>query len=141
MSETTAAPPPSPWFRFAPAFFVVMWSSGFIFVKLGTPHAEPFTFLAIRFVIVAALFGLLAHAVRARWPATWREVGHIAAAGLLVQGFYLGGVFWAISRGLGAGIVALIMGLQPLLTAAAAGIAIGERVTPRQWVGLAVGFA
>lgn len=141
MPEPTASLPPSPWFRFAPAFFVVMWSSGFIFVKLGTPYTEPFTFLAVRFSIVTVLFGFLAFAAGARWPATWREAGHIAAAGALVQGLYLGGVFWAISRGLGAGIVALIMGLQPLLTAAAAGVAIGERVTPRQWIGLAVGFA
>ncbi len=141
MSETAAALPSSPWFRFAPAFFVVMWSSGFVSAKLGLPYAEPLTFLCIRLAIVAALFALLALAVRARWPATWREAGHIAAAGALVQGFYLGGVFWAISRGLGAGIVALIMGLQPLLTAAAAGIVLGEKVTIRQWIGLAVGFA
>ncbi len=140
MPETAAVLPPSPWFRFAPAFFVVMWSSGFVFAKLGLPYAEPLTFLCIRLAIVAALFALLALAVRARWPSTWREAGHIAAAGVLVQGFYLGGVFWAISRGLGAGIVALIMGLQPLLTAAAAGMALGEKVTARQWVGLAVGF-
>lgn len=137
----TAAHPTSPWFRFAPAFFVVMWSSGFIFAKLGTPYTEPFTFLFVRFAIVAVLFGLLALAVRARWPATWREAGHIAVAGMLVQGLYLSGVFWAISRGLGAGIVALIMGLQPMLTAAAAGMVLGERVTLRQWIGLAVGFA
>lgn len=140
MPETAAVLPPSTWFRFAPAFFVVMWSSGFVFAKLGLPYAEPLTFLCVRLAIVAALFALLALAVRARWPATWREAGHIAAAGALVQGFYLGGVFWAISRGLGAGIVALIMGLQPLLTAAAAGMALGEKVTARQWVGLAVGF-
>ncbi len=141
MPEPTASLPPSPWFRFAPALFVVMWSSGFIFTKLGTPYTEPFTFLAVRLSIVAVLFGLLALAAQARWPATWREAGHIAAAGALVQGFYLGGVFWAISRGLGAGIVALIMGLQPLLTAAAAGVVLGEKVTRRQWIGLAVGFA
>jgi drug/metabolite transporter (DMT)-like permease len=139
MSET-AVHPTSPWFRFAPAFFVVMWSSGFVFAKLGLPYAEPLTFLCVRLAIVAALFALLALAVRARWPSTWREAGHIAAAGVLVQGLYLGGVFWAISRGLGAGIVALIMGLQPLLTAAAAGMVLGERVTFRQWIGLAVGF-
>jgi drug/metabolite transporter (DMT)-like permease len=141
MADTAAALPPSPWFRFAPAFFVVMWSSGFIFTKLGMPHTEPFTFLAVRFTLAAAIFAAIALAVRARWPATWREAGHIAAAGTLVQAAYLGGVFWAISRGLGAGIVALIMGLQPLLTAAAAGVALGERVTARQWIGLVVGFA
>lgn len=141
MSETTATLPPSPWFRFAPAFFVVMWSSGFVFAKLGLPHAEPFTFLFVRLAPVAAVFALLAIAYRAHWPATWREAGHIAAAGALVQGAYLGGVFWAISRGLGAGVVALIMALQPLLTAGAAGVVLGEKVTFRQWIGLAVGFA
>lgn len=141
MSEASVARPPSPWFRLAPALFVVMWSSGFIFAKLGLPYAEPFTFLFVRLALVAALLALLALAFRARWPATWREAGHIAAAGALVQGIYLGGVFWAISRGLGAGVVALIMGLQPLLTAAAAGVVLGEKVTLRQWIGLAVGFA
>ena len=141
MSEASDARTLSLWFRLAPALFVVMWSSGFIFAKLGLPYAEPFTFLCVRLVLVAALFALLAIAVRARWPATWREAGHIAVAGALVQGIYLGGVFWAISRGLGAGVVALIMGLQPLLTAAAAGVVLGERVTFRQWIGLVVGFA
>lgn len=141
MPEIIASRPLPTWFRFAPALFVVMWSSGFIFTKLGMPYTEPFTFLVVRFSIVTALFGGLAFAARARWPATWREAGHIAVAGALMQGLYLCGVFWAISRGLGAGIVALIMGLQPLLTAAAAGIALGEKVTVRQWIGLAVGFA
>ena len=140
---STASPdrPLSPLFRLAPALFVVLWSSGFIFAKLGLPYAEPLTFLFARFAITTILFVLIALAFHARWPATWREAGHIAVAGALVQGFYLGGVFWAISRGLGAGVVALFMALQPLLTAAAAGIVLGEKVTPRQWFGLAVGFA
>ena len=141
MSEAFPARTLSPWFRLAPALFVVLWSSGYIFAKLGLPYAEPFTFLFVRLALAAALLALLAFAFRARWPATWREAGHIAAAGALVQGIYLGGVFWAISRGLGAGVVALIMGLQPLLTAAAAGVVLGEKVTLRQWIGLAVGFA
>ncbi|MSO84855.1 MAG: DMT family transporter [Rhodospirillales bacterium] len=141
MSEASDARTLSLWFRLAPALFVVMWSTGFIFTKLGLPHAEPLTFLFARFGITTILFTLTAFVFRARWPATWREAGHIAVAGAFVQGIYLGGVFWAISRGLGAGVVALIMGLQPLLTAAAAGVVLGEKVTVRQWIGLAVGFA
>ena len=129
------------WFRLAPALFVVMWSTGFIFAKLGLPYAEPLTFLFARLGVTTILFVLVALAFRARWPATWREAGDIAVAGAFVQGIYLGGVFWAISRGLGAGVVALIMALQPLMTAAAAGVVLGEKVTARQWIGLAVGFA
>jgi drug/metabolite transporter (DMT)-like permease len=67
-------------------------------------------------------------------------MGHYAVAGLLVHGVYLGGVFVGISLGVEAGVSALIVGLQPLLTAAFAGVFLGERVTPRQWAGLALGL-
>lgn len=124
----------------APAVFVVLWSTGFIGARFGLPYAEPFTFLAIRYALVAGLMGVVVVVTRAPWPGTWRMAGHIAVTGLLVHATYLGGVFLAIHRGLPAALAALVVGLQPLLTAAGAGWLLGERVTARQWVGLALGF-
>jgi drug/metabolite transporter (DMT)-like permease len=116
-----------------PALFVVLWSTGFIGAKLGLPHAGPLTFLALRYGLAAGLLVLVALAVRAPWPRRPAEIGHYAVAGLLVHGVYLGGVYVGISFGVEAGVSALIVGLQPLLTAALAGAVLGERVTPRQW--------
>jgi len=123
-----------------PALFVLLWSTGFIGARLVLPHSEPLSFLALRFVLTTALFLPLAWVGRARWPATWGQAGHAAVAGLLLHGAYLGGVFSAIELGMPAGIAALIVGLQPLLTAGAVGPLLGERVSPRQWAGLAMGF-
>lgn len=122
-----------------PALFVVLWSTGFIGAKLGLPYAGPLTFLTVRFWLAAALFTLLALAMRAPWP--WRkEVGHYAVAGLLVHAVYLGGVFVGISLGVEAGVSAMIVSVQPLLVAALAGLVLSERVAPRQWVGLGLGL-
>jgi len=123
-----------------PALFVVLWSTGFIGARLGLPHAEPLTFLTLRYVAVLALMLPLAFAVRARWPATRTEFRHIATAGILMQGGYLGGVFCAVHAGMSAGVVALIVGMQPLLTAAGAGPMLGERILRMQWVGLTMGL-
>lgn len=123
-----------------PALFVVLWSTGFIGARLGLPHAGPLTFLSLRYALAAALLALVALAMRAPWPRRPIEIGHYAAAGLLVHGVYLGGVFLGISLGVEAGVSALIVGLQPLLTAALAGAFLGERVAPRQWTGLGLGL-
>lgn len=136
------AQPPSPaddLARLAPVLFVLLWSTGFIGAKLGLPHAEPITFLLIRMAAVALLLGAIAWIMKAPWPDP-RQAAHIAVAGLLVHGAYLGGVFSAIELGLPAGTVALIVGLQPLLTAVAAGPVLGETVTRRQWLGFALGL-
>lgn len=124
-----------------PALFVLLWSTGFIGARLGLPHAEPLTFLSLRFAAVLALMVPLALAARATWPATPRDARHIATAGILIQGGYLGGVFCAVHAGMSAGVAALIVGMQPLLTAAAAGRMLGEHVALRQWAGLALGLA
>ena len=129
------------WASIAPMLFVVLWSTGFIGAKYGLPYAEPLTFLLWRFVLVTVLLALLAWHAQARWPASLRAVGHIAVVGLLLHGGYLGGVFVAIHQGVSAGTMALIAGLQPALTAAAAGPLLDERVRPRQWIGLALGLA
>ncbi len=126
--------------RLTPLLFVLLWSTGFIGAKFGLPYAEPLTFLSSRYVLVIALMSLLALAMRAPWPASPREALHIGVTGVLVQALYLGGVFMSIHRGLPAGISALVVGMQPLLTAALAGALLGERVSARQWAGLALGF-
>lgn len=124
-----------------PVVFVLLWSTGFIGARLGLPHAEPLTFLSLRYLAVLALMLPLTLIVRANWPATRRDTKHIAIAGALIQGGYLGSVFSALHAGMSAGVVALIVGMQPLLTAAAAGHLLGERVALRQWAGLALGLA
>jgi drug/metabolite transporter (DMT)-like permease len=124
-----------------PAVFVVLWSTGFIAAKLGLPHAEPFTFLLLRFTLVATVLAAIALLLGAPWPGSWRQAGHIALTGILVQGVYLGGVFAAIHLGISAGVSALIVGVQPILTATAVGPLLGEQVRPRQWLGLLFGFA
>ena len=123
-----------------PALFVLLWSTGFIGAKFGLPYAEPLTFLTLRFVLVAGLLGLAALVTRAPWPRGGRRIGHLVIAGLLVHAIYLGGVFASIHHGLPAAVSALIVGLQPLLTAAVAGPLLGERVGPRQWAGLVLGL-
>ena len=123
-----------------PAVFVVLWSTGFVFGKLGMPSTKPFTFLEIRYFVVITLLSLIAVLTQAPWPPR-RELWRIAVSGLFVHAGYLGGVFAALSFGVEAGVAALVAGLQPVLTAALAGPLLGERVSTRQWFGLALGFA
>lgn len=128
------------WPRLTPCLFVLLWSTGFIGARLGMPHAEPMTFLALRFALTAALLGLAALVWRAPWPRRPADWGHLAVSGLLMHGVYLGGVFVAIRMGLEAGLSALIVCLQPLLVAATAPLLLRERVGPRSWIGLALGL-
>lgn len=123
----------------APLLFVLVWSTGFIGAKYGLPYIEPFTFLALRMVLVVLLHLLIVWLWRVPWP-TRREAGHSAITGLLVHGVYLGGVFLAISQGVPAGISALIPGLQPILMSTIANRWLGERVSPVQWLGLGLGL-
>lgn len=123
-----------------PLLFVFLWSTGFIGAKFGLPYAEPLSFLLVRYGIVIVLMSVLALATRAPWPREPRQWVHIGVSGLLVHATYLGGVFVAIGHGLPAGITALVVGMQPLLTALGAGWLLGERVSGRQWAGLALGF-
>ena len=127
--------------RAFPLLFVLLWSTGFIGARLGLPHTEPLTFLLIRYIAVIGFMTLVSVVSRAPWPTTARDWFHIGVAGMLVHGVYLGGVFMAISKGLPAGVASLVVGVQPLLTAVAAGWLLGETVIKRQWIGLALGFA
>jgi drug/metabolite transporter (DMT)-like permease len=122
----------------APGVFVVLWASGFVGAKLGLADAEPLTFLALRMGIVVLLLGAVMALTRPRWPSA-REVGRSVIAGLLVHGLYLGGVFVAIENGLSAGMIALVVSLQPALTSTLANRWLGERVRRLQWIGLALG--
>jgi drug/metabolite transporter (DMT)-like permease len=124
-----------------PVLFAALWSTGFIGAKFGLPHAEPFTFLFVRFALTLALLVPLVKLMASGWPAGWRLKGHIAVSGLLVHGAYLGGVFYGIYLGMPAGLTALLVGLQPLLTATLAGPLLGERISAIQWLGLALGLA
>jgi drug/metabolite transporter (DMT)-like permease len=125
------------WLSLIPPFFVLLWSTGFIAAKYGLPYAPPMSFLILR-CLGAILFLLPAVVLtRAAWPRG--RIHHVAAAGLLLQAGYLGGVWGAIKLGMPAGLSALIVGMQPILTAIAAPL-IGETVRPRQWLGLGLGL-
>lgn len=126
--------------RLYPLLFVFLWSTGFIGAKYGLPYAEPLSFLLTRYGLVIALMLVIALATRAPWPARRSDWLHIGISGSLVHAVYLGGVFVAIKHGLSAGITALVVGMQPLLTGLGSGWLLGEKVTARQWGGLALGF-
>ena len=131
--------PPIYYSLFVPALFVWLWSTGFIGAKYGLPFAEPFTLLLIRMLLTLVVLGALAWVMKTRWPG-WRGAGHLAVTGMLVHGCYLGGVYYAIQDGMASGIVSLIVGLQPLVTAAAAVAILKETVSGRQWIGLILGL-
>jgi drug/metabolite transporter (DMT)-like permease len=125
----------------APALFVLLWSSAFVGAKFGMPYSEPLTFMCLRFASVTAIFLLLSLIFKASWPKSWREVGHIAFVGLLIQALYLSGTFIALDRGASVGLVALILGLQPVLTVLIVSALPGGRITAKQWLGVILGFA
>jgi drug/metabolite transporter (DMT)-like permease len=132
---------PGPLEQAMPLAFVGIWATGSVVARLIAPHAEPMTFLTMRFVLSALAFALFAGAAGASWPRTARGWRDALVAGVLMQGIYLGGVFWAVRHGLPAGITALVCGLQPVLTAALATPLLGERVGRRRWLGILAGFA
>ena len=132
---------PSAFVTWTPALFVILWSTGFIGMRYGTPFAEPFTFMMWRMAIVVSILVIIVIATRAPWPASIGEAGHIAAAGLLVHATYLCGVLYAINLKLPLGFVALLTGLQPILTAVFANLYLHEKLTTRQWGGMGLGLA
>ncbi|KQV41115.1 DMT family transporter [Massilia sp. Root335] len=139
MTATPASPAmqQARWLSPMPLFFVFLWSTGFIAAKYGLPYAPPLSFLILRCLGAVAILLPVVLLTGAAWPRG--RVGHVALAGLLLQAGYLGGVWSAIKLGMPAGLSALIVGMQPILTAIAAPL-IGERVRPRQWLGLMLGL-
>lgn len=130
--------PSAAWTFAAPAFFVFLWATGFVVARYGMPHAPPLGFLSLRFVLTCVVLLPVILVFGARWPDLRRTL-HLGVCGLLIQAGYLSGVWCAIKLGMPAGLSALIVNLQPVLTAFA-GPWLGERVSPRQWLGLVLGF-
>ncbi len=124
-----------------PVLFVFIWATGFIVARLVAPHTEPFTFLTIRVTLTSVVFACVSALVGARWPAGALGWANALIAGVLLQGIYLGGVFWSTRHGLPAALAALIGSLQPVLTAALAPWLLGEGVDARRWAGIVLGCA
>jgi len=145
-----------------PSVFVLIWSTGFIVARFGMPHSPPFTFLVIRYALSVVCFGVWIALTRAAWPRDSRQVFHLTVTGILMHAGYLGGVWAAVRLGLGAGTIALLVGLQPILTAIWVTLFVARvpsgggpsrqidqglhpgyesRLTRRQWAGLALGLA
>ena len=135
-----AASRTDPLVRAMPAVFVLIWSTGFIVARYGMPHAPPMKFLAVRYALSVAAFLLWAWLARAAWPRSGRQFAHLAVTGVLMHAGYLGGVWAAVKAGMGAGLAALLVGLQPVLTAVWISLQ-GGQVATRQWAGLALGLA
>jgi drug/metabolite transporter (DMT)-like permease len=124
----------------APAVFVVIWSSGWIVAKYAAPHADPLTFLSVRFALAAALIGAFCLVMQAPRPRNAAEAGHMLLSGVLIHALYLGGVWYAVAHGVPAGISALLAALQPLMSAALSQPLSGERISMKRWVGVVVGL-
>ncbi len=112
----------------APGIFVLLWSTGFIGARLGLPHAEPFSFLFIRFVLVLVILIPVSLVAVKKWPSR-KMLVHCVVVGFFLHGAYLGGVFFAIDRGMPAGVSALIVSLQPIITIIFAALLLGENIT------------
>lgn len=125
--------------RLAPLLFVSMWSTGYIAMKFAAPFAEPFTFLSIRFALVIVVLAPFVLA-RGEWRLGWRDSLTAMVVGAFLHGIYLGGIFWAIKQGMPAGIAAIIISLQPLISASLVAPILGERVELRHWAGLMLGL-
>lgn len=125
--------------KWVPGVFVLLWATGFIGAKYGLPYAEPFTLLSIRLYITLALFLLLIVINRVHWPDRTGMI-HSLVVGVLVHAAYLGGVFSAISLGMSAGLISLLVGLQPVLTAIVAWLWLQQSLRPAQWLGLLMGL-
>jgi len=137
----TAAPGSPALLRAMPGVFVVIWSTGFVVARYGMPHAPPLSFLSWRYALSIAAFALWIVIARAAWPRGRAQWLHLGVTGLLMHGGYLGGVWVAVKLGLGAGLAALVVGLQPLLTALwISGTGQSHHVSRRQWVGLGLGL-
>ncbi len=131
---------PAGWLRAMPGVFVLIWSTGFIVARYGMPYAPPLKFLVVRYALSVICFLAWVVLARVSWPRDRVQWGHLAVTGVLMQAGYLGGVWAAVRAGMGSGLVALLVGLQPVLTAVWLSLR-GGVVTGRQWLGLLLGFA
>jgi len=123
-----------------PFIFIVLWSSAFITTKPIIDNSDPFSALAFRFLFVAIGFFLFSMYKKQRIIVDKKNLIEAFLSGVLFHGFYLGGVFFSISKGMPTGIAALIVTLQPILTNALSGPILNEKVTIKQWLGVLLGF-
>ena len=131
------------WVKHMPAVFVLIWSTGFIVARFGMPNSPPFSFLWFRYLFSITCFLAWIQWARVKWPQDKREWLHLSVTGVLMHAGYLGGVWAAVKAGMGSGLSALIVGLQPVLTAiwlSTHGGAAHSAVSRRQWMGLLLGF-
>jgi len=131
------------WVKHMPAVFVLIWSTGFIVARFGMPNSPPFSFLWFRYLFSITCFLAWIQWARVKWPQDKREWLHLSVTGVLMHAGYLGGVWAAVKAGMGSGLSALIVGLQPVLTAiwlSTHGGAANNAVSRRQWMGLLLGF-
>ena len=126
--------------KFAPGLFVLLWSTGFIGVKYGVPYAPPFYFLAIRMAIASLLLFIAISFLRKSQPITRSIIWPSTMIGLTLHGAYLGGCFFAVSRGMPAGVAALIVSLQPVLVSLFAAKYLNESLNARAVFGLILGL-
>ena len=122
-------------------YFVIVWGSGFVATKAGLQYAAPFTFLSLRFAFGLIVLAPILWYAKPSWPQGWMAWWHIIFAGLLVHGVHLSGSHYGQYLGLSAGVVAIVLASQPLLTALVAAIILSERPSHRQWIGIAIGLA
>ncbi len=128
------------WLTIIPGIFVFLWSTGFIGAKFGLPYVEPFTFLFLRMVVTLVVLGVIIQMTRAGWPGDKNSILHLSISGILVHGAFLGGVFSAIKAGMPAGISAIIVGLQPIVTMALTVLLTKVVFSRRQVFGMILGF-
>ena len=126
--------------RLAPVLFVLIWSTGWITARAAAPLADPLTFLFGRYALAALALVVIIALFRVPLPRDPRAIAHAMASGVLLHAIYLGGVWYAIDHGLPTPLSGLIAAIQPLLTAVLAVAWLSEKLNPRQWLGLSLGF-
>jgi drug/metabolite transporter (DMT)-like permease len=126
--------------KFAPLLFVALWSTGFIGAKYGLPYADPFIFLAVRVLIAAVILFAVAAIMKSPIAIGASAITRSSAIGFFLHACYLGGVFFSISKGLPAGVAAVVTSLQPVLVSLLAVKVLGEQLRGRQIVGLILGL-
>ena len=125
---------------FAPVLFVILWSTGFVGAKSGLPYADPFIFLSVRVLIAALLLFVIAALLKSPIAIGKSAISRSALIGFFLHACYLGGVFFAISKGLPAGVAAVVTSVQPVLVSLLAVRVLGETLKRKQIVGLFLGF-
>ncbi len=128
------------WLKAAPVIFLLLWSGGFAFAKIGLEHAPPMTFLALRYWFALVVLLAVLIVLRPPLPRRASDWGHLAAIGVLVQGLYFGLSYFGFWLGVTAGTMALIVSLQPILVGLLAPQFVAERVGMARWLGLVLGL-